>query len=131
MHDRYFCFLILCVAARSCIKRVGISVDAGVLILAFVVHASIHMFIVQLGVHHVGCSQNYAPLLVLDYLRAAAAAADPAKGRLQHRGKLRRPPGVVFLLFLTRTKRRKMAFFEGCPVGWGGYPPELAWWRGG
>ena len=21
--------------------------------------------------------------------------------------------------FLTRTKRRKMAFFEGCPVGWG------------
>ena len=38
---------------------------------------------------------------------------------------------VVFLLFLTRTKRRKMAFFEGCPVGWGGYPPELAWWTGG
>ena len=40
------------------------------------------------------------------------------------------------------TKRRKMAFFEGCPVGWagkgwlggerlGGYPPELAWWTGG
>ena len=26
---------------------------------------------------------------------------------------------VVFLTFLTRTKRRKMAFFEGCPVGWG------------
>ena len=26
-------------------------------------------------------------------LRAAAAAADPAKGRLQHRGKLRCPPG--------------------------------------
>ena len=25
---------------------------------------------------------------------------------------------VVFLLFLTRTKRRKTAFFEGCPV-WG------------
>ena len=24
-----------------------------------------------------------------------------------------------------------MAFFEGCPVGWGGYPPELAWWGGG
>ena len=23
---------------------------------------------------------------------------------------------VVFLSFLTRTKRRKMAFFEGCPV---------------
>ena len=38
---------------------------------------------------------------------------------------------VVFLLFLTRTKRRKIAFFEGCPVGWGGYPPELAWWTGG
>ena len=33
--------------------------------------------------------------------------------------------------FLMRTKRRKMFFFEGCPVGWGGYPPELAWWRGG
>ena len=50
---------------------------------------------------------------------------------------------VVFLTFLTRTKRRKffflkdtlwggvcaykkkMMFFEGCPVGWG-YPPELA-----
>ena len=29
---------------------------------------------------------------------------------------------VVFLLFLTRTKRRKMAFFEGCLVGWGGVP---------
>ena len=29
---------------------------------------------------------------------------------------------VVFLSFLTRTKRRKMAFFEGCPVGWGGVP---------
>ena len=27
---------------------------------------------------------------------------------------------VVFLTFLTRTKRRKMMFFEGCPVGWGG-----------
>ena len=27
-------------------------------------------------------------------------------------------------------KRRKMMFFEGCPVGWGGYPPELAWWTG-
>ena len=38
---------------------------------------------------------------------------------------------VVFLLFLTRTKRRKMAFFEGCPVGGGGYPPEPAWWTGG
>ena len=32
--------------------------------------------------------QNY-------YLRAAAAAADPAKGRLQHRGKLRGPPGIT------------------------------------
>ena len=30
--------------------------------------------------------------------------------------------GVVFLSFLTRTKRRKMAFFEGCPVGWAGVP---------
>ena len=38
---------------------------------------------------------------------------------------------VVFLSFLTLTKRRKMAFFEGCPVRWGGYPPELAWWTGG
>ena len=28
-----------------------------------------------------------------------------------------RAPGVCRL---TRTKRRKMAFFEGCPVGWGG-----------
>ena len=27
---------------------------------------------------------------------------------------------VVFLLFLTRTKRRKMVLFEGCPVGWRG-----------
>ena len=27
---------------------------------------------------------------------------------------------VIFLSFLTRSKRRKMAFFEGCPVGWGG-----------
>ena len=34
---------------------------------------------------------------------------------------------VVFLSFLTRRKRRKMAFFEGCPVEWAGYPPELAW----
>ena len=30
---------------------------------------------------------------------------------------------VVFLLFLMRTKRRKMAFFEGCPVGCGGGTP--------
>ena len=38
---------------------------------------------------------------------------------------------VVFLMtFLTRTKKRKMMFFEGCPVGWGGYSPELAWWTG-
>ena len=29
---------------------------------------------------------------------------------------------VVFLMFLTHTKKRKMMFFEGCPVGWGGYP---------
>ena len=35
---------------------------------------------------------------------------------------------VVFLSFLTRTKRRKMAFFEGsCGVGGG----VLAWWTGG
>ena len=27
---------------------------------------------------------------------------------------------VVFLSFLTRTKTTRMAFFEGCPVGWGG-----------
>ena len=33
---------------------------------------------------------------------------------------------VVFLSFLTRTKRRKMAFFEGCPVGWGGGVPTGA-----
>ena len=32
-------------------------------------------------------------VFALNYLRAAAAAADPAKGRLQHRGKLRGPPG--------------------------------------
>ena len=38
---------------------------------------------------------------------------------------------VIFLLFVTRTKRKEMVFFEGCPVGWGGYPPELAWWTGG
>ena len=54
----------------------------------------------------------------------------------------------VFLLFLTRTKRRKMAFLEGCPVGWGGSWPGgrgrprglipgegvregLAWWGKG
>ena len=37
---------------------------------------------------------------------------------------------VVFLTFLLRTKKRKIMFFEGCPVGWGGYPPELAWWTG-
>ena len=30
---------------------------------------------------------------------------------------------VSYLTFLTRTKRRKMTFFEGCLVGWGGYPP--------
>ena len=33
---------------------------------------------------------------------------------------------VVFLSFLTRTKRRKMTFFEGCPVGWGGGVPTGA-----
>ena len=38
---------------------------------------------------------------------------------------------VVFLEFRTRTKRKTMAFFEGCPVGWGGYPPELAKGLGG
>ena len=26
------------------------------------------------------------------------------------------------VVFLMRRKRRKMAFFEGCPVGWGGVP---------
>ena len=31
-------------------------------------------------------------------------------------------PGGVFLSFLTRTKRRKMTVFEGCPVNWGGVP---------
>ena len=28
--------------------------------------------------------------------------------------------GANFATFLTGTKRSKMAFFEGCPVGWGG-----------
>ena len=46
----------------------------------------------------------------------------------QGRSKFR---NVCPFFFVTRTKRRKMAFFEGCPVGWGGYPPELAWWTGG
>ena len=32
----------------------------------------------------------------------------------------------VFLSFPTRTKTRKMAFFEGCPVGWGGGVPTGA-----
>ena len=42
------------------------------------------------------------------------------------------PRCVVFLSFLTRTKRRKMAVFEGMPCGVaGGYPPELDWWTGG
>ena len=36
---------------------------------------------------------------------------------------------VVFLSFLTRTKRRKMTFFEGCPVGWGGGTDRS--WPGG
>ena len=34
---------------------------------------------------------------------------------------------VVFLLFLTRTKRRKMFFLKDALWGGGGYPPELAW----
>ena len=42
---------------------------------------------------------------------------------------------VVFLSFLTRTKRRKIAFFEGCPVEWGGVPTGAGlvdqgpWWQ--
>ena len=39
---------------------------------------------------------------------------------------------VVFLSFLTRTKRRKNGFFLRMPCGvGGGCPPELAWWTGG
>ena len=38
---------------------------------------------------------------------------------------------VVFSSFLTRTKRRKIAFFEGCPVGWGGVPPVDGGYSGG
>ena len=38
---------------------------------------------------------------------------------------------VVFLSFLTRTKRRKIAFFEGCPVGWGGTHRSWPGGRGG
>ena len=34
---------------------------------------------------------------------------------------------VVFLSFLTHTKRRKMAFFEGCPVRWGGGGTHRSW----
>ena len=34
-------------------------------------------------------------------------------------GRVTGPRCVVFLTFLTRTKKRKMACFEGCPVGWG------------
>ena len=37
--------------------------------------------------------------------------------------------GANFATCVVVTKT--MAFFEGCPVGWGGYPPELAWWTGG
>ena len=33
---------------------------------------------------------------------------------------------VVFLSFLTRTKRRKMTFFEGCPEGWQPSPATKA-----
>ena len=36
----------------------------------------------------------------------------------------------AILSFLTFTKGRKMAFFEGCPVGCGG-GTLLAWWTGG
>ena len=43
---------------------------------------------------------------------------------------------VVFLTFLTRTKRRKIAFSEGCPVGWGriqgpGRGVQRLWFRAG
>ena len=32
----------------------------------------------------------------------------------------------VFLSFLTAYKKKKnVFFFEGCPVGWGGYPSGL------
>ena len=34
-------------------------------------------------------------------------------------------------IFVVTRAKRKMAFFEGCPLGWGGYPPDLAWWTGG
>ena len=44
----------------------------------------------------------------------AARDARRAAARLEQRR-----ADVVFLTFLTRTKRRKMACFEGCPVGWG------------
>ena len=39
-----------------------------------------------------------------------------------------RAPGTeqISHRILTRTKRRKMAFFEGCPVGWGGGVPTGA-----
>ena len=39
--------------------------------------------------------------------------------------------GVVFLLFLTRTKKEKWLFLKDALWGGGGYPPELAWWTGG
>ena len=50
-----------------------------------------------------------------------SGAPDDKRSRLAGQG-LR--GGVQGLRFrgLTRTKRRKMAFFEGCSVGWGGVP---------
>ena len=38
---------------------------------------------------------------------------------------------IVFLSFLTRTKRRKMCGVGRVPTGAGLVPPELAWWTGG
>ena len=51
----------------------------------------------------------------------ASGAPDDKRSRLAGQGL---GGGVQGLRFrgLTRTKRRKMAFFEGCPVGWGGVP---------
>ena len=49
---------------------------------------------------------------------------EQVQGRLQGRVGLAVGGGARASVasFLTRTKRRKMAFFEGCPVGWGGVP---------
>ena len=69
--------------------------------------------------------------LVPNIFKGCRRCRRPRKGAAAAQGQIEGSSRCRIFVVSNAYKKKKNGFFEGCPVGWGGYPPELAWWTGG